>query len=56
MYKYGIKKGPLISEQCFEINRPSLIHIEIESENEAIKNVKVGGQAVFVGQGQFIID
>ena len=56
LYKYGIKKGPLISEQGFEINRPSLIHIEIESENEAIKNVKVGGQAVFVGQGQFIID
>ena len=56
LFKYGIKKGPLISEQGFEMNRPSILHIEIESEKEIIKNVKVGGQAVFVGQGQFIID
>ena len=56
LFKYGIKKGPLISEQGFEMNRPSILHLEIESEKEIIKKVKVGGQAVFVGQGQFIID
>jgi trans-2,3-dihydro-3-hydroxyanthranilate isomerase len=56
LFKYGIKKGPLISEQGFEMNRPSILYIEIESEKEMIKKVKVGGQAVLVGQGQFIID
>ncbi|MAJ52308.1 MAG: phenazine biosynthesis protein PhzF [Flammeovirgaceae bacterium] len=56
LFKYDIKKGPLISEQGFEMNRPSILHIEIESEKEIITNVKVGGQAVFVGQGQFSID
>ena len=56
LFKYGIKKGPLISEQGFEMNRPSILHLEIESEKEIIKKVKVGGQAIFVGQGQFIID
>ena len=56
LFKYDIKKGPLTSEQGFEMNRPSILHLEIESEKEIIKKVKVGGQAVFVGQGQFIID
>ena len=56
LFKYNIKKGPLISEQGFEMNRPSTIYIEIESEKGIIKNVKVAGQAVFVGQGQFSID
>ncbi len=56
LFKYGIKKGPIISEQGFEMNRPSILHLEIENEKEIIKKVKVGGQAVFVGQGQFIID
>ena len=56
LFKYGIKKGPLVSEQGFEMNRPSTIYIEIESEKGIIKNVKVGGQAVFIGKGQFSID
>lgn len=56
LFKYNIKKGPLVSEQGFEINRPSTIYIEIESEKGVIKNVKVGGQAVFVGKGQLSID
>ena len=56
LFKYNIKKGPMISEQGFEMNRPSTIYIEIESEKGVIKNVKVGGQAVFVGKGQLSID
>ena len=56
LFKYNIKKGPLVSEQGFEINRPSTIYIEIESDKGVIKNVKVGGQAVFVGKGQLSID
>ncbi len=42
-----------ISEQGFEIGRPSLIHIEIEQKNEQITGVIVGGQCVFMGEGYF---
>ena len=41
LFKYGIKKGPLISEQGFEMNRPSILHIEIESEKEIIKKWQI---------------
>lgn len=47
------KRLSFISEQGFEMGRPSLIHIEIEQENEQITGVTVGGQCVFMGEGYF---
>lgn len=47
------KQLSFISEQGFEMGRPSLIYIEIEQENEQITGVTVGGQCVFMGEGYF---
>jgi len=55
LVKYGLVKQTrqvaLVSEQGFEIGRPSLIHIEVEQENERITAVTVGGQCVYIGEG-----
>ncbi len=54
---YHIKHGPFVSEQGFELGRPSIIHIEIDcDERDRISQVKVGGQSVFVGQGEIFMD
>lgn len=42
----------LIVEQGLEIGRPSRLHVEVESENERIVGVRVGGSAVVVGSGE----
>ncbi|MBI1879235.1 MAG: PhzF family phenazine biosynthesis protein [Chloroflexi bacterium] len=47
------KQISFISEQGFEIGRPSLIHIEIEQAAEKITAVTVGGQCVHMGEGYF---
>jgi trans-2,3-dihydro-3-hydroxyanthranilate isomerase len=41
----------IIAEQGYEIERPSRILIQVESEDDAIQGVKVGGQAVMVLEG-----
>lgn len=41
----------IVSEQGFEMGRPSMIHITIEQEGQQITGVHVGGQAHFMGQG-----
>ena len=41
----------IIAEQGYEIERPSRILIQVESEDDAIQAVKVGGQAVMVLEG-----
>jgi len=46
--------GPLtelIVEQGYEIGRPSRILVQVESDDDAIKDVKVGGQCVMVVEG-----
>lgn len=42
-----------ISEQGFEMGRPSLIHIEIEQVGQEITSVTIGGQCVYMGEGYF---
>jgi trans-2,3-dihydro-3-hydroxyanthranilate isomerase len=42
----------IIAEQGYEMDRPSLIHIEVESDDDAIQTVKVGGQVVMIIEGQ----
>ncbi|MDH4187103.1 MAG: PhzF family phenazine biosynthesis protein [Nitrospira sp.] len=41
----------LIVEQGYEIERPSRILVQVESEDDAIQTVKVGGQCVMVVEG-----
>ena len=55
LLKHNIKKGPLISEQGFEMGRPSILHIHIENEGDKITAVKIGGQAIIVGRGTFFL-
>jgi trans-2,3-dihydro-3-hydroxyanthranilate isomerase len=42
----------IIAEQGYEMDRPSLIHIEVESDDDAIQTVKVGGQVVMIIEGR----
>jgi len=42
----------MIAEQGYEVDRPSRIFIEVESEDDAIQSVKVGGQAVMMIEGE----
>lgn len=49
-----VEVGPmteLIVEQGYEIERPSRILVQVESEDDAIQSVKVGGQVVMVVEG-----
>ncbi|ALA58152.1 PhzF family phenazine biosynthesis protein [Nitrospira moscoviensis] len=41
----------IIAEQGFEIDRPSSIYIQVESDDDIIQSVKVGGQCVKVIEG-----
>jgi trans-2,3-dihydro-3-hydroxyanthranilate isomerase len=55
---YGLAEAnkPLISEQGFEMGRPSLIQIEIAAEGKQIHSVKVGGQSVLTGEGYIYLN
>jgi trans-2,3-dihydro-3-hydroxyanthranilate isomerase len=49
-----VEVGPMtevIIEQGYEIERPSRILVQVESEDDAIQSVKVGGQVVMVVEG-----
>jgi len=41
-----------IIEQGMEIGRPSQIHVEVKTQGEAIIGIRIGGQAVIVGEGE----
>lgn len=41
----------IVAEQGYEIDRPSRIFIQVESDDDMIQEVKVGGQAVMVAEG-----
>jgi trans-2,3-dihydro-3-hydroxyanthranilate isomerase len=60
LLKYGLAKSAprvtLVSEQGFEMGRPSLIHIELEQAGGQIATVTVGGQCVYLGEGYFELD
>ena len=49
-----VEVGPMteiVAEQGYEIERPSRILIQVESEDDVIQEVKVGGKAVMVVEG-----
>lgn len=41
----------IVSEQGAEINRPSMLYVEVDSRGEEITAVRVGGQVVLVAEG-----
>jgi trans-2,3-dihydro-3-hydroxyanthranilate isomerase len=54
LVKYGVlsaSPAQMISEQGFEMGRPSYIHIEIGHANGEINFVGVGGECVYMGEG-----
>lgn len=57
LLRYGLARGgDLVSEQGFEIGRPSTIRIRVRRSGSAFSEVAVGGQSVYVGYGALIID
>lgn len=46
----------IISEQGFEMGRPSIIHIDIKGQPDKITEVKISGESVLVGKGQIFLD
>ncbi|MBI3242123.1 MAG: PhzF family phenazine biosynthesis protein [Chloroflexi bacterium] len=40
-----------IIEQGLEMGRPSQIHVEVKTQGEAIAGLRIGGQAVILGEG-----
>jgi len=49
-----VEVGPtteIIAEQGYEIDRPSRILVQVESDDDVIQNVKVGGHCVMVAEG-----
>ncbi len=53
--RYGpLPAGPqarFVCEQGLEMGRPSQIHVEVRRQGEAITGLRIGGQAVIVGEG-----
>ena len=41
----------MVSEQGFELGRPSLVQVKIELDGEHITGVSIGGQCYFMGKG-----
>jgi trans-2,3-dihydro-3-hydroxyanthranilate isomerase len=44
----------IIAEQGYELDRPSRIHIEVDSDDDEIQKVRVGGQAVMIIEGKLM--
>lgn len=57
LHHHDLLKGSIISEQGFEMDRPSIIHIQIEGDAQSnIQAVKVGGKSIMIGEGRIYID
>jgi trans-2,3-dihydro-3-hydroxyanthranilate isomerase len=48
----------ILSEQGFEMHRPSLLHIEVDVDpaNQEVAGVRVGGGVVISGRGEIMLD
>ena len=47
----GLGSSQMVSEQGFELGRPSLVQVTIELDGPHITGVAVGGQCYFMGKG-----
>lgn len=59
LVRYGIVSGAaaqaIISDQGVAMGRPSRIHMAIAGRPDQITEVKVGGEAVLVSRGEFVV-
>jgi len=60
LVRYGLVQGDeelvrIVSEQGFEMGRPSLVSIGIEHQGETITRVLVGGQCHYMAEGTFTL-
>ncbi|MEA2574389.1 MAG: trans-2,3-dihydro-3-hydroxyanthranilate isomerase, partial [Chloroflexia bacterium] len=55
LVRYGLVPADptayIVSEQGVEMGRPSFIHIQVTRQGEEIVRVQVGGQSVYMGEG-----
>jgi trans-2,3-dihydro-3-hydroxyanthranilate isomerase len=49
------ERMPVVCEQGYEIGRPSRMEIEISGDRERIREVRVGGGCVLIGEGRIQI-
>ncbi len=49
------ERVPVVCEQGYEMGRPSRIEVEISGDRRAIREVRVGGSCVLVGEGRMRI-
>ncbi len=47
----GVGSSQMVSEQGFELGRPSLVQVKIELDGQHITDVSIGGQCYFMGKG-----
>lgn len=58
LVQYGLAEAGkvIVSEQGFEMGRPSIIYIDIKTEKKKITSVKVGGESILSGEGNLFIE
>ena len=57
LLQYGLVQcGEMVSEQGFEIGRPSFIRIRVRRKEAAFSEISVGGQCAYIGYGTLVID
>ena len=57
LLQYGlVDSGDMISEQGFEMGRPSFIRMRVERSGDDITSVAVGGNCVMMGCGTLKLD
>ena len=57
LLKHGlVQSGDMISEQGFEMGRPSFVRIKVTWDRIVFTHVAIGGECAYVGYGTLIID
>ena len=57
LLKYGlVQSGDMVSEQGFEIGRPSFLRIALRPKGDSFSEVAVGGACAYVGYGTLCVD
>jgi trans-2,3-dihydro-3-hydroxyanthranilate isomerase len=54
-YEHEVSTTHIVIEQGFEMGRPSLIEVDVDIREGAITEVRVGGQAVIVIEGELML-
>ena len=57
LLQYGLARhGDMVSEQGFEMGRPSFIHIKARRNGDEFTEVAIGGRCAYIGCGALVID